>query len=280
MWSQCELGVNEVEVDLNLQMRANEPPPEEYEEIFRKNKGSWPFPAVRIIKAGDRLLLVEGFTRMRAAVAAGRTKVLADVRTGSWADAVAEACGSNADHGFRRNSADKRRAIIRAHEELSKSPTKIAGICKVSRATVYTVLEELRPAAATRTTTPAATTGTTADAIAPAPSRPAARSEITDSCPVCGANSWTATDAGYVCDICRHEHGEVAAIEDEDREERASRRELIEEGVNRDLATANSDFGRLVRSLSRVGLGPETERPMLQINKKIQEAIRSQRRSS
>lgn len=277
MWTPMELSINQIEVDLNLQMRANEPPPEEYAELLKKNRGKWPFPPIRVVKVGDRLLLVEGFTRLRAAVQAGRSKIEVEAREGTWASAVEEACGSNAEHGYRRTAADKRRAIVRAYEELTQSPSKIATICRVSRTSVYAVLEELRPAKAPRAASTATQVQPSA-VIAPPPSRPAVASEIDEECPVCGACNWTPTDAGYVCDVCRYEHGEVAAVEEEDREDRASRRELIEDGVKRDLAAVNSDFGRLVRSLQRAGLAEVTERHMLQINKKIQDAIRAQRR--
>lgn len=272
-WTETEVSINEIEVDLNLQMRANEPPPEDYEEILRKNKGKWPFPSLRCVKVGDRLLLVEGFTRLRAATAASRREVPIEVRDGTWKDAVAEACASNEDHGFRRTAADKRRAIVRAHEELSNSPTKIALACRVSRALVYTVLEELRPAAA-----PKKAKSKTANDVAPAPVR-AMESEIDDECPVCGARTWVPSDAGYNCSVCQYEHGEAAAVEDDEREGRAGSRELIEDGVARDLAVVNKDYGRLLRSIERAGMKDACDRPMLQIHKKIQDAIRAQRRS-
>ena len=272
-WAKTEVSINEIDVDLNLQMRANEPPPEDYEELLRKNRGEWPFPSLRCIQAGDRLLLVEGFTRLRAATNANRRTVPIEVRPGTWKDAVAEACASNEDHGFRRTAADKRRAIVRAYEELSNSPTKIAAACRVSRALVYTVLEELQPAAA-----PKKAKAKTASDIAPPPARNST-SEIDDECPVCGARTWVPSDAGYNCSVCQYEHGEAAAVEEEDREERADRRELIEGGVARDLAVVKADYGRLVRSLERAGLKDCCDRPMLQIHKKIQDAIRAQRRT-
>lgn len=276
MWALREVGINELDVDLNLQMRANEPAPEDYEEILRKNRNEWPFPPLRAIQVGERLLLVEGFTRHRAATNASRRKVPVEVREGTWKDAVEEACGSNADHGYRRTMADKRRAIVRAHEELSQSPTTIAKVCRVSRASVYTVLEELRPAAVAKKKKKADVVS--ADEVAPAPVRADRKSEVDEDCPVCGARDWEATDGGYECSVCAYEYGETAAADETD--ERASRRELIEEGVARDLATVSTDYGRLLRSLARAGMEAETERAMLSIHKKLQDRIRAQRRLS
>jgi hypothetical protein len=274
-WTAKEVSIPEIVVMMDLQMRVNEPAPEEYEELLRKNRGEWPFPPLRCVQVGDQLLLVEGFTRLRAATNASRRKVPIEVRDGTYKDAVMEACASNYDHGYRRTTADKRRAVLRAKEEVDSSPTKIATICRVSRAFVYSTLEELKPEPATKKSRPK-----TADEVAPAPARaPKSESEIDDKCPVCGNRDWVATDAGYTCEVCQHEHGEVAAAEEEESEDRASRRELIEEGVAKDLATVNTDYGRLQRSMKRAGLYEKSEHQMLHIFKKIQEAIRAQRRS-
>lgn len=282
-WTERLVRVDEIEVSMGLQMRVSEPPSEEYEEILRRQRGEWPFPRLRVIvvagESGDRLLLVEGFTRLRAAIDAGRTKVPIECRPGAWEDAIAEACASNAEHGFRRTAADKRRAIIRAYEELTQSPTKIASICKVARTTVYAVVEGLRGEEVSDSVDASVTTQR-AKSASPDPQRAErdSQSEITDECNVCGNVSWQATDAGYVCSVCQQSYEEVAAMGDDESEERATRRELIEEGVARDLAEAKSAYGKLYRALENAGLGDATERPMLQIHKKIEDSILSARR--
>ena len=273
MWESKEVSITEIEVDLSLQMRSTEPPPEEYEELLRKQRGEWPFPPLRCIQCGERLLLVEGFTRLRAAASASRKRVPVEVRPGDWKEAVAEACASNNDHGFRRTTADKRRAVMRAKEDISPSPTVIAKACKVSRAFVYATLDELKPEQPTKKSKKKGDEGPNR-----APAQARNESEIDDECPVCGNHDWTASDAGYTCSTCQHEHGEASGVEDDEKEERASRRELIEEGVARDLAEVNSAYGRLFRAVKRAGLDAKTERPMLQIHKVIQEAIRAQRK--
>jgi hypothetical protein len=77
-WKKKEVRVDEIDVDPRLQVRAVEPPIEEYEEILRKNRRVWPFPFLRCVllppdldNESERLVLVEGFTRLGAAVAAG-----------------------------------------------------------------------------------------------------------------------------------------------------------------------------------------------------------------
>lgn len=258
-WIQVELGIADIEVNPALQMRAIEPPADEYQEILAKDKKSWPFPHVRVIKFGDRHLLVEGFTRVKAAAAAGRMTVPVETRPGTWMDAVLEACASNADHGFRRTSSDKRRAIIRAFEEGITGKTDLAKRCMVSRALVYQVLDELEKKK---------DTGIKAK---PGPKPVPAVTEKAERCPVCGGCAWEASDAGYVCGVCQHIDGEAAGADPEELEERVDRSQQIETGIGEDLKAAKADFGRLVRSLKKCGI--DAERPLEAINKLITKAI-------
>lgn len=282
--------VDEIEVSSLLQMRANEPPCEEYEEILRKRRAEWPFPPLRCIQVGERLLLVGGFTRLRAALKAGRKEVPVEITKGAWKDAIAEACGENEDHGFRRTVADRRKAIIRAQEEGVTSPTAIAKICRLSRTTVYQVLGAEKPTLPGVPDKPKAKPKAKAEEAEPSPpsralstapakaSHVARSGEPVEDCPVCGEKDWTATDAGYVCGTCQYDHGEVAAADDAERIDAAGRRALIEDGVAADVVKANSDYGRLLRSLRCAGLHDSCERAMLSIHKKIQEALRAKAR--
>lgn len=258
-WISVELGIADIEVNPSLQMRAIEPSAEEYQEILAKDKKSWPFPPVRVIKFGDRHLLVEGFTRVKAAAAAGRQTVPVETRPGSWMDAIAEACASNAEHGFRRTSSDKHRAIVRAFEEGITGKTELAKFCKVARATVYLALEKLEKKA---------DTGTKAK---PGPKSVPPVSERSDRCPVCHSCAWEASDAGYVCGVCQHIDGEAAGTDPEELEERVDRGDQIESEINKDLTTLKADFGRLVRSLKKCGI--DADRPINAINKLITAAI-------
>lgn len=258
-WINVELGIADIEINPALQMRAIEPSAEEYQEVLAKDKKAWPFPPVRVIKFGDRHLLVEGFTRVRAAAAAGRMTVPVETRPGSWMDAVLEACASNAEHGFRRTNSDKHRAIVRAYEEGITGKTELAKVCKVARATVYLALEKLEKKADTGSKSKAG------------PKSVPVVSERTDRCPVCSGCAWEASDAGYVCGVCQHIDGEAAGADPEELEERVDRSQQMETGIDDDLKAAKADFGRLVRSLKKCGI--DADRPLEAINKLITKAI-------
>lgn len=262
-WIKVELGVSHIEINPALQMRAIEPPSDEYHELLAKNKTAWPFPPVRVIKFGDRHLLVEGFTRMRAAADAGRLTVPVETRPGTWLDAVHEACASNVEHGYRRTASDKRRAILRAMEEGITGKTELARVCRVSRATVYTVVEEQDRRAAVDAPAKSRT--------APGPKPASATSERADRCPVCNSNAWEASDAGYVCGVCQHIDGEAAGADPEELEERVDRSSQIETGIDNDLKTLKADLGRLIRSLKKCGI--DADRPINALNKIINAAI-------
>lgn len=279
-WSKKLVRVDEIEVTEALQMRANEPPSEEYEEILRKRKSEWPFPDLRCVEDGDRLLLVSGFTRLRAALKAGRKSVPVEFVRGSWKDALELAVGENAEHGYRRTKADRRRAILRAHEEGIASPTALSKLCKVSRTTVYEVLESIKPTeeraekpkAKAKEKEKAKPKPEVSAAVSTAKAKP--RSERRDACPVCGKNEWEATDAGYVCGVCQYALGEAAGADEEEQVPQGSREALMRAGVSEELKKANTDYGRLLRSLRSAGLFDATESAMLRIHKIIQEAIR------
>jgi hypothetical protein len=55
--------------------------------------------------------LASGFHRLRAHLLVGRKVILAEIRKGGLRDAILCACGQNAEHGLRRTSADKARAV-------------------------------------------------------------------------------------------------------------------------------------------------------------------------
>lgn len=260
-WIDVELGIADIEVNPALQMRAIEPPADEYHEILAKDKGVWPFPKLRVIKFGNRHLLVEGFTRLRAAEKAGLMTVPVETRPGTWMDAVVEACGSNAEHGYRRTASDKRRAVVRAYEEGVTGKTELAKLCRVSRATVYTVLDEMEK----RSDTGKAKTKPGPKSVPPV-------SERSDPCPVCNSRAWEATDGGYICGVCQHIDGEVAGSDPEEAEERVDRSTQIETGIDADLKELKANFGRLVRSLKKCGI--DAERPLNSINKLISQALK------
>ena len=86
----------------------------EYAELIRNGTQ---FPAVRAIAvAGDDdedgvVLLVDGFHRYEAHVDAGGSDILVEVAEGTRRDAMIEAAKANTNHGLRRTTLGKRRAV-------------------------------------------------------------------------------------------------------------------------------------------------------------------------
>lgn len=82
---------------------------EEYADIYRAGRD---LPPVDVFRVNGDLLVVDGFHRVSAAVMAGRGFVRARVvGEGTLDEASWTATRANRDHGVRRTSADKRRAV-------------------------------------------------------------------------------------------------------------------------------------------------------------------------
>ena len=277
-----QLRVDEIIVEPDLQVRVVEPDHSEYEEDFRKKKGFGSYPPVEVIEVKDRgLLLVSGFTRLRAARAANLKTVPAVVTKGTMKDAYVAACGSNSDHGYRRTKGDVRRAVKIALSNIEKeTPTNIARICNVSRTTVYSVKEELErgthingsPAEPAK-----------AQGIDPgkkeSPSKakkanPEPKSEREDFCPVCdGPGVWIAKDDGYECQECKHILGEDAGGSGDEPQHQSSG-DAHQEAVRANLDKARSAYGKLQRSLEAVGLlEGSVDKAMLRVHAAIEKAI-------
>lgn len=93
------------------------------------------FPPVVVFYDGAEHWLADGYHRRDAAVAAGRTEILADIRQGTRRDAILFSVGANAAHGLRRTNEDKRRSVMTllADQEWSGwSDREIARQCAVS----------------------------------------------------------------------------------------------------------------------------------------------------
>jgi hypothetical protein len=105
-------------------------------------------PPITVFYDGSRYYCADGFHRLDAHRASGRTDIACDVKAGTLRDAILYAAGANATHGKRRTNADKRRAIetlLRDEEWRAKSDRWIAQVVKVSDPTVGKVREELYP---------------------------------------------------------------------------------------------------------------------------------------
>lgn len=105
------------------------------------------FPPIIVYFDGVSYWLADGFHRYLARKRAELLSISAEVVAGSRRDAVLFAAGANANHGLRRSSKDKRRAIrlLIADEEWSKKTDRwIAAKCAVGHGLVASVRSELR----------------------------------------------------------------------------------------------------------------------------------------
>jgi hypothetical protein len=104
------LAISEIARDMLLQPRATLHQ-DWIEEYAAEMAGDAKFPPIVVFFDGVRHWLADGFHRTHAAVAAGLSTILASVRLGTRRDALLYSLAANADHGYRRTTDDKRRAI-------------------------------------------------------------------------------------------------------------------------------------------------------------------------
>ena len=127
---------------------------EDYADAMR---GKAKFPPVTVFADAERdtLWLADGFHRVAAAEATGYKHVKADVRPGTFADALKFALGANANHGLRRSNADKRHTLEMAWEnrrelwpredKADPSAAVLSEACGVSLRTVQEFLATIQP---------------------------------------------------------------------------------------------------------------------------------------
>lgn len=81
-------------------------------EYAKAMEGGAKFPPIIVFEdESERMILADGFLRVRAAEKLGIKEMEAEVRQGGRADAILHAVKANSTHGVRINSADKRRAF-------------------------------------------------------------------------------------------------------------------------------------------------------------------------
>lgn len=98
--------------DAELTCRVKGTSPRVVAEYADAMRAGMTFPPVVAFKDPEGTLwLADGFHRVAAVESTGAAFILADVRDGTRADALVHAAGANAAHGFRRTTADKRRAV-------------------------------------------------------------------------------------------------------------------------------------------------------------------------
>ncbi len=130
-----KMPVDQISIDPRLQIRAaiSVQVAGDYAESMRNDVS---MPPVAVFFDGQTHWLADGFHRIKAAAMAGIAEISADVRDGSFRDALRHALGANAD---------KRRAVEAAladPEWGALSNRKIAGLCRVSHAFVNIIRSE------------------------------------------------------------------------------------------------------------------------------------------
>lgn len=102
-------------------------------------------PAVTVFYDGTDYWLADGFHRAAAHDHLGLCDIAADIRQGTRRDAIIFSVGANASHGYRRSSADKRRAVLTLLHDTewsAWSDREIARRCAVTGKTVAALRPE------------------------------------------------------------------------------------------------------------------------------------------
>ncbi len=174
------------------------------------------FPAITVFYDGAEYWLADGFHRLAATEAAGRTNIACDIRQGTRRDAVLHSVGANAAHGMRRTNDDKRRAVrvLLEDAEWSRKPdNEIAKLCGVSQPFVGKMRPPPDPSyngyKIERTVERNGTiyTQNVSNIGSNPPPRPRPDAPVFDSTPAGAASNWTpadipATSSSHSCGDC------------------------------------------------------------------------------
>lgn len=139
------LPIESITLDPEIQPRQqlNQEVVTEYAEAMRQGSK---FPPVIVFYDGTKFWLADGFHRVQAKETNGELEILAEVELGSQREAKLFAVGANTDHGLRRTSADKRRAVKSLLNDLKWSQwsnREIARRCGVSHEMVRLIRGEV-----------------------------------------------------------------------------------------------------------------------------------------
>lgn len=140
-----QIDIDAITADERLQPRVAVRPDVVAEYAALLDDAKFDLPAVTVFDDGAALWLADGWHRLAAYRQADRVSIPADVRSGTFRDALKYAASSNSGHGLRRSNADKRRAVLMLlDDELMSqwSNREIARHCGVHHATVAAVREE------------------------------------------------------------------------------------------------------------------------------------------
>jgi ParB-like chromosome segregation protein Spo0J len=101
------------------------------------------FPPLQIFRVQNAYLLVDGYHRLAAYLAAGVKDVSVEITEGTRQEAIRFALGANARHGLPRTNEDKRNAVELALAEFPDlSDRGVAEMCAVSDKLVAAVRKE------------------------------------------------------------------------------------------------------------------------------------------
>jgi hypothetical protein len=91
------------------------------------------FPPIVVYYDGNDYWLADGFHRYHATGKAGQSEIHADVRRGRQRDAILHSLGANEEHGLRRTTADKHRAVQTLLDDADWSQWTDVAIAKAAR---------------------------------------------------------------------------------------------------------------------------------------------------
>lgn len=104
------------------------------------------FPPITVFFDGLEYYVVDGYHRCYASKKAGIKDIAAKVMNGSLRDAILYSTGVNPDHGLPRNSADKRKIVMKYLDDFEWSEwtdREIARKCRISAMTVGRIRKSL-----------------------------------------------------------------------------------------------------------------------------------------
>ena len=139
------MNIREVPLDdlvldpsLNLRDRLDDFTVERYADSWDR------LPPITVFEVEDRLLLADGFHRHAAAVMMGKRTIPAEVRVGTFTEALDFVAGVNLFHGLPLTRAERRRAVevkLKLHHDWSDR--RMAQELAVSRELVFKIRKQL-----------------------------------------------------------------------------------------------------------------------------------------
>lgn len=141
------LDIAKIDQEHSVQVRENTDPQivAQYAEALSAGEE---LPPVVVFRektgAGFRYLIVDGWHRLKAHEATGRTKIEVKIKDGTERDAKLYAIGSNADHGRQRTLIDKERAILILLNDPEWSKLNDAELCRKAKIPTQGFVNQVR----------------------------------------------------------------------------------------------------------------------------------------